>query len=337
MHKNLKLIIVFLICQSILLTLPNQSSATEYDAATKTAIESLNKQIKDKEAEIKNRNFPKGICEPDYPPITAAIAEKNRLNKYYPYKLKDANGNTYSPEDLSVKLGEPWIEVTDDQMRAAEAAIVAARQPCEEYSLLAIQKADLQSQLNELIIKADLNDPRLNRCNERMPKLQFEVDTQKIFLKERSQFWNSENTILNFIDYYATNVNVSKKESFDILYRKSLDELNYKQAILESYFKPNFETSGTSIKGCDSVNLISSIASRWITEAEVLAKQIESLKLVINQKYKFYSLQFLPSSFSSSGGTKKPVLRVIVCVRGKTLKKISGATPKCPVGYTLKK
>ena len=333
----MKLIIVFLICQSILLTLPNQSSATEYDAATKTAIESLNKQINDKEAEIKNRNFPKGICEPDYPPITAAIAEKNRLNKYYPYKLKDANGNTYSPEDLSVKLGEPWIEVTDDQMRAAEAAIVAARQPCEEYSLLANQKADLQSQLNELIMKADLSDPRLRKCDERMPKIQFEIGRLNDYLRERTQFWNSSTEVIDYIDYYSVNVNVTRKQSLDIMYSKSLDEMNNKQTVLESFFKPNFESSETSIKGCDSVKLISPTASKLIAEAEALLKQIVSLKSLINQKYKFYSSQFQPSSFSGRAGTKKTVVRMIICSKGKLLKKISGSNPKCPVGYTLKK
>jgi hypothetical protein len=33
---------------------------------------------------------------------------------------------------------------------------------------------------------------------------------------------------------------------------------------------------------------------------------------------------------------KAPVKKVITCVKGKTIKKVTGASPKCPAGYKKK-
>jgi hypothetical protein len=32
----------------------------------------------------------------------------------------------------------------------------------------------------------------------------------------------------------------------------------------------------------------------------------------------------------------KPAIKTITCIKGKTTKKVSGITPKCPVGYKKK-
>jgi len=331
---------VYLILLTLFLIINNSSAiAEDSDGSTKAAIEQVNAEIAQLQNQINLGNYAPDVCSQSYLPLVAAEAERNRLARDYPFQLFDVStGNTYTLQDLAAKANRPITIVTKEQMDAAIAAVETAKQPCNAYSALASRMDLLRNQiLPSLINYGDGTNPKGAACAESMNNLNAELERQNYEVNLFTKLWADPTETIGFVDKYSQDLNVSIKESYKILYTKSLFTLNMaikKIKIFQSDIGPGENIQPLVV--CETVRQYKNqYASAQISLTEFLTQTQRSLDQ-INLNFVNYEKLFSGTSIPSITLLKKVQKKIIYCSKGKSIKKVSGANPKCPTGYKIK-
>lgn len=319
--------------------------AVDPDASTKAAIEKIELQIASIGKQIEAANFPQDVCSLSNPTLVAAEAERNRLARDFPYQLFDKEtGNTYTLEDLANKAGRPITLVTQEQMDAAIAAIESAKAPCNEYSRLSLIQQDLWNSLENLKVLGDGTNQNTTPCQDSIDYLNVELDMQKNEVNAFTKIWSNPDETINFVSRYSQDIKVSIEESYKILYKKSLLALN--EAIKTiSYYQTGVGTKENNRGASKSIQPLSVCETVRPYKGEYTRAKVSVSNFLgstnkaieeINLNYPNYEKLFTSNSVPTSALLKKVQKKLIICARGKSLKKISGTSPKCPAGFKKK-